>query len=65
MKMSDNKKTEARIYQSGRNILVQLSAEEAAESKTYNKALVIVYKDRNGKIVALDIEYEWTRDKPC
>ena len=63
--MSDNKKTEAKLYQSGRNILVQLSAEEATESKTYNKALVIVYKDKSGKIVALDIEYEWTRDNPC
>ena len=56
---------EARIYQGGRNILVQLSAEEAAESRTYSKALVIVYKDRNGKIIGLDIEYEWARDKPC
>ena len=64
--MSDNKKTvEARIYQSGRNILIQLSNEEATESKTYNKALVIVYKDRSGKIIGLDIEYEWTRDNPC
>ena len=64
--MSDNKKiVEAKLYQSGRKILVQLSNEEVAESKTYNKALVIMYKDKNGKIIALDIEYEWTKDNPC
>jgi len=64
MKMSDEK-IEAKIYQSGRNILVQFSNEEAVESKTYNKALVIMYKDEKGKIIGLDIEYDWTRDNPC
>jgi len=64
--MSDEKKKiEAKVYQSGRNILISFSDEEAVESKTYNKALVIMYKDERGKIIGLDIEYEWTRDNPC
>ena len=39
-------------------IIIKFSDEDLADVETYTEATVIVYKDKNGKIAILDIEYD-------
>ena len=39
-------------------ITIKLSNEDPVNVETYTEATVILYKDKNGKIVVLDIEYD-------
>ncbi len=39
-------------------INIKFSDEDPVDLETYMGAAVTVYKDKNGKIVALDIEYD-------
>ena len=39
-------------------IIIKLSDEHPVDVETYTEATVILYKDKNGKIAVLDIEYD-------
>jgi len=39
-------------------IIIKLSDEDPVSVETYTEATVILYKDKNGRIVVLDIEYD-------
>jgi len=39
-------------------ITIKLSDEDPVDVETYTEATVIIYKDKNGKIAILDIEYD-------
>ena len=39
-------------------ITIKLSDEPPVDVETYTEATVILYKDKNGRIVVLDIEYD-------